>query len=344
MKPLVEVLTTTAAWFKERGIPSARLDAELLIGHVLGLDRVKVYLSYDRPLTDDELERLRPLVRRRGNREPLAWILGEKEFYGHDFIVTPGVLVPRPDTETLVEAALEWLSVSPPPGDKGPPHGGVKASLPWSSADAAEVSAPTDVAPDATSPDVTGPDVTSPGATSPGGVDAPAEPPIFVADIGSGTGCIGLTLALERPAVRLFAVDRSEEALAATRANVVKHGLEKRVAVLRGDLLSAIPAARTIDWIVSNPPYIPSRDIDGLLPEVRDHEPRGALDGGPDGLDVYRALIPAAAARARKGVLVEVGAGQAADVAALLTAAGLPEVRIWKDLAGVERVVGGRRA
>jgi release factor glutamine methyltransferase len=109
VKPLVEVLTSTTAWFKERGIPSARLDAELLIGHVLGLDRVKVYLSFDRPLSDEELERLRPLVRRRGGREPLAWILGHKEFYGRDFLVGPGVLVPRPDTETLVEAALEWL-------------------------------------------------------------------------------------------------------------------------------------------------------------------------------------------------------------------------------------------
>ena len=384
MKPLVEVLTTTTAWFKERGIPSARLDAELLLGHVLGLDRVKVYLSYERPLTDAELERLRPLVRRRGNREPLAWILGEKEFFGHAFVVTPGVLVPRPDTETLVEAALAWISEGSS-GDRGasPPHGGLagrlrgraasapalagpgaaslahadsatpsaspvtppptaKASLPWSAEVAAEASAKEDA--DATPSDTA--EATESGGVAGGGAlppQADTEPPIYVADIGSGSGCIGLTLALERPAVRVFAVDRSEEALAATRTNVAKHGLEKRVAVLRGDLLAAIPAGRTVDWIVSNPPYIPTADLDTLQPEVRDHEPRGALDGGADGLDVYRILVPAAAARARKGVLVEVGAGQAPAVAAMMTAAGLSEVRIWKDLSGTERVVGGRR-
>ncbi|MDP2306129.1 MAG: HemK/PrmC family methyltransferase [Pseudomonadota bacterium] len=331
MKSVVEILASTAAWLKERGIPSARLDAELLIGHVLGFDRVKVYLSYDRPFADDELERLRPLVRRRGNREPLAWVIGHKEFYGRDFIVTPGVLVPRPDTETLIEAALEWLPAStssggggePPATPPGTPNEGPRV-LPWAAAD----------------------QPAAPAEPTPAGPGKPLsdEPPVYVADIGSGTGCIGLTLALERPAVRLFAVDRSEEALAATRANVAKHGLGQRAAVLRGDLLAAIPAARTLDWIVSNPPYIPSLDIDSLQPEVRDHEPRLALDGGGDGLEVYRRLVPAAAARARHGVLFEVGAGQAAAVAALLTATGMAEVRVWKDLAGTERVVGGRRA
>ena len=235
--------------------------------------------SSDLPFSEEELERLRPLVRRRGNREPLAWVLGVKEFYGRDFTVTPGVLVPRPDTETLIEAALEWIPV---------------------------------------------------------GEDA-----TYVADIGSGTGCIGLTIALERPNVRLYAVDRAEEPLACTKANVARHGLEGRVGVLRGDLLAAIPGSRPIDWILSNPPYIPTSDLAGLEPEVRDQEPRGALDGGGDGLDVYRRLAPACA-RARRGVLFEVGAGQATAVAALLT--GWDEVRIWKDLGGIERVVGARRA
>jgi release factor glutamine methyltransferase len=334
VKPLVEILATTAAWLKERGIPSARLDAELLIGHVLGFDRVKVYLSYDRPMTDEELERLRPLMRRRGNREPLAWVLGHKEFYGRDFVVTPGVLVPRPDTETLIEAALEWLPAlassgaggAPPQRPPEPVETGPRV-LPWAASDVPAAS------PEA-APAVAIGDAATPLSD---------EPPVYVADIGSGTGCIGLTLALERPALRLFAVDRSEEALAATRANVAKYGLEKRAAVLRGDLLAAIPATRTLDWIVSNPPYIPTRDIDALQPEVRDHEPRLALDGGDDGLEVYRRLVPAAAARARQGVLFEVGAGQAADVAAMLTAAGMAEVRVWKDLAGIERVVGGRK-
>lgn len=280
MIPLIEVVQKTSAFFQERGIPSARLDAELIVGHVLGLDRVKVYLNFDRPLSDAELEALRPLVRRRAAREPLAWVLGVKEFFGRDFTVRPGVLVPRPDTETLIEAFLAEGSAS--------------------------------------------------------------DEPVYVVDVGSGSGCIGLTIALERPDVRLFAVDLSEDALACTRANVERHGLKDRVAVLRGDALAPVPATRPIDWVVSNPPYIPTAELAGLAPEVAKLEPKLALDGGADGLDVYRRLVPAAAARARKGVVVEVGAGQAPAVAALMEAAGLT-AEAKKDLAGVERVVIGRR-
>lgn len=279
MKTVKELLDRTTTYFRERGIPSPRLETELILGHVLGVDRVGVYLLFDRPLTDPEVEKVRGLVRRRAAREPLAWVLGKKEFYGRDFVVGPGVLVPRPDTETLIESALAVL------GDADP---------------------------------------------------------LYVADVGSGTGCIGLTLCLERPGLRLYAVDRSPEALACTRANVEAHQLGSRVAVIPGDLLGSIPPARPVDWVVSNPPYIPTDDLAGLEPEVRDHEPRLALDGGSDGLVVYRRLIPAAAARARSGVIVEVGQGQAAAVAAMMTAAGL-EVDIHKDLGGVERVVRGRK-
>ena len=280
MKPLVELLTATTDFLRSRGIPSPRLDAELLIGHALGLNRVGVYLNFDRPIRDEELEPIRVMVRRRANREPVAWILGKKEFYGRDFAVGPGILVPRPDTETLIEALLARL------GDADP---------------------------------------------------------TFVADIGSGSGCIGLTLAAEKPGVRLFAVDVSEIALATTKQNVEALGLKERVAVLRGSLLEPIPASRPLDWVVSNPPYIPTLDLDGLQPEVRDHEPRIALDGGADGLDVYRRLIPAAAARARVGIALEVGAGQARAVAELVRDAGLGEVAIVRDLGGIERVVIGTR-
>ncbi len=278
MTPLIDVLTRTTEYFRSRGIGTPRLDAELLIGHLLGLDRVKVYLNFDRPMSDPELEALRGPVRRRGAREPLAWILGEKEFFGHPFAVGPGVLVPRPDTETLVEVALAAI------GDADP---------------------------------------------------------IYIADVGTGTGCVGLTLALERPGVRLYAVDVSDEALAVTRINVDRHGLAGRVGVLRGPLLSAIPVSRPIDWVVSNPPYIPTEALAGLEPEVRDHEPRLALDGGLDGLDVYRQLIPLAAARARRGLLVEVGKGQAEAVASVMREFGLT-TECHRDLSGVERVVSGR--
>lgn len=278
MIALVEVLGRTTEFFKARGIPSARLDAELLLGFVLGLDRVRVYTNFDRPVTEAELDRLRPLVARRGRREPLAWILGTKGFHAHEFVVTPGVLVPRPDTETLVDAALAWVD-----GD-----------------------------------------------------------PVYVADVGCGSGCIGLTLALERPGLRLYALDLSPEALACTRQNVERHGLGRRVAVRESELLGGVPAGRPLDWVVSNPPYIPTPELAGLAPEVRDHEPRLALDGGPDGLSAYRRLVPGARARARKGLLVEVGAGQAPVVAELFERAGFVDLVVKADLAGVDRVVGGR--
>jgi len=278
---LVDVLTRTQSYLASKGSPSARLDAELLLSHVLDMDRLQLYLQHDRPMNDQELAALRDPVRRRGNREPLATIVGHKEFWSRDFQVIPGVLVPRPDTETLILAALDLI-----------PEG---------------------------------------------------EDRVFVADVGSGSGCVGLTLALERDQVRLFALDASPAALACTKANVQALGLQDRVAVLRSDLLGAVPADRPIDVVVSNPPYIASQDIEGLAPEIRDHEPRVALDGGPDGLDFYRRLVPVAAERARKAVLVEVGADQAIPVMAMFKDAGLKLVRTRADLAGVERVVIGER-
>lgn len=285
---LVEVLQRTTAFFEAKGIPSARLDAQLLMGSVLHLDRVKLYLNFDRPMAEPELETIRGLVRRRGDREPLAWILGEKEFYGRDFVVGPGVLVPRPDTETLIEVLLkEWATAAPASG-------------------AVE--------------------------------DAEA---IYVADVGSGSGCIGITLALETPQLRVYAIDASPEALEYTRRNIEKHALKDRVAALSGRDL-AVPAARRIDWVVSNPPYIPAGEIPTLAPEVSRHEPKLALDGGADGLDMYRRLIPIAAKRALVGIAFEVGAGQGEAVAGMLGAAGFP-AQVHKDLGGVGRVVVGRR-
>ncbi len=279
MLQLVEVLKRTQDYLASKGSPSARLDAELLLSHVLEMDRLTLYLQHDRPMNEAELAALREPVRRRGAREPVATIVGTKEFWSRDFAVKPGVLVPRPDTETLIAAALELL---PETEDK-----------------------------------------------------------VFVADVGCGSGCIGLTLALERPGVRLFALDASPTALQVTKDNVARHDLKDRVAVLRSDLLSAVPADRPVDFVVSNPPYIPSKDIEGLAPEVKDHEPRVALDGGPDGLDFYRRLVPVAAERARKAVLMEIGLDQEIPVMAMFKDAGLKLVRTKADLAGVERVVIG---
>lgn len=279
MRSLVEVLTATTEHFRAQGIPSPRLDAELILAHVLGLDRVKLYVNFDRPLTEPELATLRPLVRRRAAREPVAYVLGSKGFHEHDFVVTPGTLVPRPDTETLVELALAWI----PDGEE-----------------------------------------------------------VYLADVGCGTGCIGLSVLAARPMAKLYACDLSESALATTKQNAEALGLTSRVGVLRSDLLAGIPPNRRVDWVLSNPPYIPSAEIDALAPEVARHEPRLALDGGTDGLDVYRRLVPQAAARALRGVLLEVGAGQAEAVRAMLAAQGL-SVETRKDLGGIERVIAGRR-
>lgn len=278
---LVEVLRRTETWFRERGLPTPRLDAELLLGHVLGLPRMQLYLQYDRPLDEAELSRLRPLVQQRGQRQPLAYLTGTVGFHNIELSVRPGVLVPRPDTETLVEAALQLMR--PPDGE-----------------------------------------------------------PIYVADVGAGSGAVGLAIAAAREDTRVFQTDVAPIPLEVTRENVRRLGLEKRVAVLQGTLLTPIPLDRTIDWVVSNPPYIPSAVIETLQPEVAHHEPRVALDGGRDGLTIVRALIRSARERARKGLLMEIGHDQSNEVARLFEQGGFVDISRHKDLGGHERVISGR--
>ena len=278
MTTVVDVLKKTEAFFRARGIPSPRLDAELIVGHHLGLERVALYLQFDRPLSEAELRPMRADVQRRADREPVAWILGTKGFWTLDLHSHKDVLVPRPDTETLVTAALDLV---------------------------------------------------------------PGDGPCFIADVGCGTGAVGLAILSERPQAKLFATDISDAALHCTKANVDALGINDRVAVLKGSLLEPVPESRPIDIVVSNPPYIPTAEIDGLSPEIAKHEPRLALDGGTDGLDVYRQLIPQAASRARTAVLVEHGDGQHDAIADLMREAGLREISEHKDLTGTVRVVAG---
>lgn len=280
---LVDVLKRTTDWLTQKGCPTPRLDAELLLSHALKVERIQLYVQFDRPLTDEELSRLRPMVRRRGERVPLAWITGEQGFHAIDLDLLGKVLVPRPDTETLVEAMLSWLPTPTP------------------------------------------------------------DTIHYLADVGCGSGAVGLALAHARDDIRVYATDISDDALATTKHNTSKLNLQDRVAVLRGDLLEPIPDGRPIDWVVSNPPYIPSADIDGLMPEVSQHEPRLALDGGPDGLDIVRRLLDAACDRVRCGVVMEIGVGQAPLVAELMKAKGFSHTKIWNDIPGIQRVVGGRR-
>lgn len=275
---VLKLVRWTADYFAGREIDSPRLDAELLLADTLGLDRVGLYLNFERPLQADELAGYREKVRRRASREPLAYILGRTEFWSLPFIVTPAVLIPRPDTELLVEEALPRL------------------------ADAARV-----------------------------------------LDVGTGSGALAVALAHERPECTVTAIDVSAAALAVAAGNAGSNGVAERIEFLQADL-AALPDG-PFDLVVANPPYIPSGELTTLMPDVRDFEPQLALDGGCDGLDAYRALARQTGAILAPGgwLLVEVGIGQAPAVQELFAGAGLTEIFISRDLAGIERVVGGRK-
>lgn len=274
----IKVLAWTKDYLGTKGIENARLEAEWLLCAATGLDRVGLYLHFDKPLNDDELAAFRAMVARRARREPLQHILGTQEFCGLEFQVSPDVLIPRHDTETLVTEAL----------------------------------------------------ARRPEARS-------------VLDIGTGSGCIAVALAHSLPNAAVTAIDISPAALEMARRNAERNGAT--VEFLAGSLLEPV-AGRSFDLIVSNPPYIPSTDIDRLEPEVRDFDPRGALDGGADGLDLYRVLIPAAPAHLNPSgwLLVEVGIGQAPAVAELFKKTEEYDHPITaRDPGGIERVVGAQR-
>ncbi len=271
----LKVLTWTTGYLSEKGVANARREAEWLLCEATGLDRVGLYLNFEKPMNDEELSAYRGLVARRGKREPLQHILGSQEFDGLSFAVSPAVLIPRHDTETLLEQAL-----------KQAPH-----------------------------------------ARS-------------ILDIGTGSGCIAIALAKRLPEAAVTAVDLSPEALAVAQRNAESHAVD--VEFLLGSFFEPL-AGRRFELIVSNPPYITTDDLNRLQPEVRDHEPRLALDGGPDGLAAYRVIISQAAAHLEPNgwLLFEVGAGQSEDVAALLVQAGFGGIITASDPGGIERVVGG---
>lgn len=273
------------ARFKAGRVDSPELDARILVGAVLGLDLTGVIAAAERLLTSDESARLEDFARRRLVGEPVARLLGAREFWGLPLQLSAATLVPRPDTETAVELALEML--------RAVPHSGRAQRI---------------------------------------------------ADLGTGSGAILLALLSELPDACGIGTDISEAALRAARTNAICLGLDRRAAFVVCSYAAALSG--TFDLIVSNPPYIRSAEIAGLGSEVRDHDPRVALDGGTDGLDAYRALIPQSAALlAQHGVLVvEVGHDQSADIAGLMTAAGLTLDRPPKaDLAGIQRAVAGRK-
>jgi release factor glutamine methyltransferase len=316
---VAEALTWAAAQLRATS-DTSRLDAELLLAHVLGWSRARVLAERRAPLSEAQQAAFRDLVARRATLEPIAYLIGHREFYGLDFIVDHHVLIPRPETELLVEHAIAVARrMTTDQGDaRQKAQGRLKAPVAGRSSPVFE-SERMAVA-DHSSPDLSG-----------------GEGSVVVADIGAGSGCIAVALAIHLPGALVYAVDISSEALGVAQRNVERHGVVGRVRLIKSDLLDALP--EPVDILVSNPPYTILSAIDA---GVRRHEPHLALDGGAEGLDVYRRLLAAAPAKLRPGgaVLLEIGATQGAAVADLARM-HFPAARIevYQDVAGLDRVV-----
>ncbi|MCS1352314.1 peptide chain release factor N(5)-glutamine methyltransferase [Mechercharimyces sp. CAU 1602] len=280
-----EAYRQASSFLREHGIESADREAEWMMIHLLQLERTSYFLQLDHPFPSTLASQLEDMLQQRSSGYPIQYILGEHEFYGRVFAVNPSVLIPRPETELLIEAVLQ------------------RADKLWQ------------------------------------------ESELKMADIGTGSGAIVTTLALERPQWQCFAIDVSSAALQVAKQNANQLGVGERVNWSEGEWLTPlIQTGVELDIIVSNPPYIPSVEIASLQVEVRSHEPHLALDGGEDGLSPYRILSKQAQSclKERGMIAFEVGAGQGEEVAALLEE-WLEHVEVKVDLAGIERMVIGWR-
>lgn len=276
------LITWTAKHFTTKGIDDPAKEARILLAHVLGCRPIDVLTRYDDQPTDAERQQFRDLIKRRTDGCPVAYLVGTKDFYLLTFEVTPAVLIPRPDTETLVQAGVDFL--------KGK-------------------SAPT------------------------------------VLDLGTGSGCIGVSIAHQIKSAQVTAVDVSVEACDVATRNATRHAVADRMTVLVGDLFAPLTDDARFDLIVSNPPYIPPTEIDTLDVGVRQFEPRLALDGGQDGLDFYRRIASSAAGWLKPGghVMVEVGWTQDTAVREQFAVSGWSALPSVKDMGGRWRVVRVKR-
>ncbi len=267
---ILEVIQRSTEFLTKKGVASPRLQVELLISHVLKMPRMQIYLNFERALAESELTPLREMVQRRGNREPLQYIIGTVPFCNWELNVTPAVLIPRPETEILAEKGWQFLSTC-----------------------ATEVPVTTE---------------RSEPRHSHGGGE-----PITALDFGTGSGCLAIALAAKVPTAEVHALDASDAALQIAQQNAAKHNA--KIHFHKGNGFEALKgeAGVRFDLIISNPPYIPSAEIASLEPEVRDHEPRSALDGGADGLDFYRLLAAESKnwLKPTGKILLEFGDGQA---------------------------------
>ncbi len=273
-KALVQATTHLA----NRGVESPQLDAELLLAHVLGVNRAAILARPEQRLTPKQLTQYRELTARRGNREPLAYITGHREFFGLNLVVDHRVLIPRPETELLVERALAIAKCM--------------------------------------------------------------ASPIQIADVGAGSGAIAVSLAAHLTRATVYALDDSEDALEVVAENARRQYVAGRVRCVQSDLLSALP--NPVDLIAANLPYVTTEEWEQLAPEIRDHEPRSALDGGTDGLALVGRLLATAGPSLRPGgaMLLEIGAGQGV-AATNLAQACLPKARVQlvQDYAGLDRLL-----
>jgi release factor glutamine methyltransferase len=277
---LREVLQSVTQTLHRAGIDDASVEAELLLGHILGKSKTQLHAESKRSLTSVETEHLRYLVQRRLNHEPAAYILGHCEFYGIDFCVDCHTFIPRPETELLVEKVIELVHRLSQPSKQ-----------------------------------------------------------ITIADVGTGCGAIGISLALALPQARIYAIDVSASALRVAEINCRRHGVDSQVELLQGNLLEPLP--QPVDIIVANLPYIKDCEFRELSPEIRDYEPTMALAGGEDGLDKIQQLLEQMPVKLRYGgcFLLEIGQGQGEMVTSSIKKS-FPQasIELIYDLGGIARV------
>lgn len=352
-------LEWTEGYLADKGDENPRLSAQWLLSEATGLSRTHLFMNYDRPLSPDERTALRSFVKRRGTGEPLQYITGEVTFRYIPVKVRPGVLIPRPETEVLVS---EVLAALPAPGrrearwndeaaaQESEAVEALKEALGKAQEALAENQRPADGPGGEEASDAEGAREESESpvhAAESSAIPAAAAAPLLVADLCTGTGCIACSLAYEHPEVRVIATDIAPEAVALARENIEALNLADRVAVLQCSLGTGIGEKRmgTFDAVVSNPPYVPTDVLEDIPREVADFEPALALDGGADGLDLFRPLATwAARALKPQGVLAcELHEGHMDAAAAVAQQAGFTQVRIVDDLAGRPRVLVARR-
>ena len=276
---VLEAINKGAEFLTRKGIESPRLQSELLLAHILNLPRLRLYLQFERQISEAQANEFREMLVRRGNHEPLQHIVGATSFCGMPIIVTPAVLIPRPETEVLAEQAWTFLN-------------------------------------------------SIQGETT-------------FADLGTGSGCLPIAIAAHAKKSRGVTVDISKVALEVARQNVEQNQLADRIELREGNFLAALQPAERFDVIVSNPPYIPTAEVELLEPEVRDHDPRLALDGGADGLDFHRALAQRAAQFLKPGgrLLIEFADGQGEALRELFGSHGWSVHGVIRDLSGTERIL-----